>query len=844
VRFLRGWRLGGGLLVGAIAVSNLLNFVFNAYLGRVLAASDFSVLSLISSVLYLTLIPMNALQWTASHQAAYLETRDGAAIGRAVLLRLRRGMLLLGLGAVAVWLVASPWLSDYFRVSSRLPIALFAMVPLVGFALAVDRGRLSGYLLFGALGLTTIAEPLLKLGLGITFVRFGWPSLAYVSVPLSVVGAFGLTLLLVRRLPAAPLATPLARNVPLLEWQFFLTALLSGFSAMSFLTFDVLLAKHFLAPEEAGQYALISLVGKIIYFLGTLSTEFLIPFVSRAEGEKGSARAVLGLVLIPTLVFTSLGFFVLGLQAPISIPILFGEAGTAAVPGAPWLAAGAMCFAVTRVFVGYHLARRQYALVVAASALVAAQIALIVAHHATPLAISQAMAATGVFDLTAILLLHLASPKTSSIAWNLASLAGLFRFGRSTPPNEGGSLRILVLNWRDTRHKWAGGAEVYVQELAARWVRAGMHVTLFCGTDRCSPAEDTVNGVEVVRRGGFFTVYAWSAIYYVLRFKRKFDVIVDCENGIPFFSPFYARIPVVLLVFHVHQEVFTKFLPQPFAGIASFLEGRLMPVAYRRCPVVTISNSSRDDISAHGLSEFENIRIVHPGVDTRLLKTKRPKASYPLFTYLGRLKPYKHVDMAIRAFAMVVQRHPEARLAIAGDGECREGLTRLAAELGVSNKVEFLGKVSEERKATLLAQSWGAVQPSMVEGWGITVIEANACGVPVIAHDVSGLRDAIVDGQTGRLVQPMNVPQFAQEMVSLIEDAAYRNRLQQAATVWARRFDWDRSAESFAQILSSCTRREAAVAYLGPTLPVESGANPRYVATIAPDGTAQLEEVT
>lgn len=447
MKLFTGWRLGGSLLVGSIAVANVLNFAFNAYLGRVLTPGDFGVLSFVASLVYLVSIPMDALQGTASHQTAFLEGREGRAAARAVLLQLRRNMLLVGAVGVAVWLVLTPWLTDYFQLSSRLPTAVFAVVPVVGFALAVDRGRLSGHLLFGALGAVTIGEAFMKLALGVGFVRFGWASAAYVAIPLSIVGTFGMTQMMINTTaPAAP-APALANRPrgPALQWRFFLTALLSGFAAMTFLTFDVLLAKHFLPPDEAGQYALISLIGKIVFFLGTLCNQLLIPLVSRAEGERSSTRMLLGLVLLPALLLSLLGFVAFGLEAHISAPIMFGAAGNAAVAGAPWIAAGAMCFAVTRVFVSYHLARRQYAFVIAASALVTVQVALIAAHHATPLAIAQAMALTGLVQLAVILLLHLASPNTSSLGWNLSSLTDMFMPNRpASQRDDGHAVRIFV----------------------------------------------------------------------------------------------------------------------------------------------------------------------------------------------------------------------------------------------------------------------------------------------------------------------------------------------------------------------------------------------------------------
>jgi glycosyltransferase involved in cell wall biosynthesis/O-antigen/teichoic acid export membrane protein len=801
VKALQGWRLGAGLLLASLSVANLLNFVFNAYLGRVLTAADFSVVSLISTFLYLLSIPLNGLQSTANHQAAFWGGRYGAATALTALRRLRHNTLAVGIAGLICWLLLSPLMAQFFRVDSIVPIATFGMVPLVGFILAVDRGTLTGRLLFAPMALITFGEPLIKLLLGFAAVTAGRPSLSYLAVPLSVVGVFGLTLLVVRFVPTPRPVTSLPKDVPILAWRFYTAVLLSGFSSMAFLSFDVLLAKHYLPPEQAGEYALVSLVGKIVFFLGTLSSEFVIPFVSRAEGQQRSTHQILRNVMVFTVVCVLPAFVAFGLAANLTVPLLFGARGLPAIPGAPWIAAGTMCFAVARILVGYHIAKRQHAFAVAASSLVAVQVLLIVLHHSSPLAVSQAMAASGAIYLVAIGLLHLASPATSSIGWNLTSLVRLFRPEKPPRELEVSNLRVLILNWRDTRHKWAGGAEIYLHQLARRLVERGMQVTLFCGNDQASPPEEVVDGVEVIRRGGFYTVYLWAFLYYLFKLRGKFDIILDCENGVPFFSPLYSRKPIVLLLFHVHQEVFIEHLPPSLAKVATFFESKLMPWIYRGYPVATISESSRGDISALGLADPDAIKIVHPGVDASLFDVTEPKAAYPLFTYLGRLKPYKNVDVAIRAFALLHRRHPQARLIIAGEGESREELLDLVLELDLSGAVELVGRVSEAEKARLLARSWAALQPSMMEGWGMTVIEANACGTPVIAHDVKGLRDAIRNGQTGCLVPPMNTGQFAAAMAALIEDHVSRSKLEQAAVAWARTFDWDESASALGSFL-------------------------------------------
>ena len=360
--------------------------------------------------------------------------------------------------------------------------------------------------------------------------------------------------------------------------------------------------------------------------------------------------------------------------------------------------------------------------------------------------------------------------------------------------------RILVFNWRDTKHRWAGGAEAYAHELAKRWVSQGHKVTLFCGNDGKNSRFEVIDGVEILRRGGYYTVYLWAFFYYIFRFRGKFDCVIDNENGVPFFTPLYVRIPKFLLIHHVHQEIFMENLSLPFALFASFLEGRLMPFVYRNTKKITVSKSSKEAMVKLGLGTEDEIEIVHPGVEPTKFKPLK-KTVNPTILYLGRLKPYKSIDTLIKAFDLIVKKYSNARLKIAGFGESRKSLERLVTELNLTGFVEFLGKVSEEEKVNLLATSWTLVYPSTMEGWGITAIEANASGTPVIASNVAGLRDSVRNPESGLLVKPRDINGFAQTMDLIISDWKLRKRLELGALEWSRNFTWKSSSKSFMRVI-------------------------------------------
>lgn len=358
-------------------------------------------------------------------------------------------------------------------------------------------------------------------------------------------------------------------------------------------------------------------------------------------------------------------------------------------------------------------------------------------------------------------------------------------------------MKILIFNWRDTKHRWAGGAEVYIQEIAKQWVKTGKDVTIFCGHDGYSKRHETVDGVQIIRRGGFYTVYFWAFIYYLLKLRRKYDIIIDAENGIPFLTPLFSRKPIFLLVHHVHQEIFRAHLSKPLATIALFIETKVMPFVYKNKPIIAVSKSTKQEIIHLGFSE-KNLMIINPGITTNnFSKTKKTKD--PTFIYLGRLQRYKNIDILITAFAKIVSQYPTAKLLIAGTGESIDNIKTIIQQLKLEKHVSLLGRVSEQEKVNLFGSSWMAIQPSQIEGWGITVIEANACGTPVIASNVNGLKDSIISNKTGLLVDVKNFDQLAAAMIKLTKNKNLREKLSAEAYHWAQTFNWDNSAAMFMQ---------------------------------------------
>jgi glycosyltransferase involved in cell wall biosynthesis len=283
--------------------------------------------------------------------------------------------------------------------------------------------------------------------------------------------------------------------------------------------------------------------------------------------------------------------------------------------------------------------------------------------------------------------------------------------------------------------------------------------------------------------------------------SRSFDVLVEDINKVPVASPRWGVRHTVALVPHLFGSTVFQEAPLPLAA-AVWLAERPLPHVYRGVPFQAISESTADDLVARGIPR-DLVRVIYPGIDTvHFTPAPGTRAAMPLFTYLGRLKRYKGVDLVLRAFARLAQAHPTARLEIAGTGDHRPALERLAASLDLGERVRFLGFVSESEKLALLRRAWGLCFASPKEGWGITNLEAAACGTPVVASRSPGLRESVRDGETGYLVPHGDVPALAEAMRRLADSPTLVEALGARGREFAATFTWERAAAETAQHLS------------------------------------------
>ena len=362
-------------------------------------------------------------------------------------------------------------------------------------------------------------------------------------------------------------------------------------------------------------------------------------------------------------------------------------------------------------------------------------------------------------------------------------------------------MKILVFNWQDIKHPLGGGAEVHLQEIFSRIAKAGHEVTLFCSSFQGGQEHEWIQGIEIIRKGGRNTFNFWVPLKYWMTFRRQhFDVVVDDVNKIPFFTPLFIREPLVGISHHFFDQIVfveTHF----FAALYVYLSEKLFPYIYSRTPFLVVSESTRKEFLQLGFSE-ENLSIVPNCIDPTVYRLRGVKKSRTaLIGYLGRLKRYKSIHHLLHAFRILKEAFPEARLRIVGEGDDRRRLESLVRNLSLTESVEFTGYVSEDKKVQHLQEMHFVVNTSAKEGWGLTVVEANACGTCVIASDVPGLRDSVIEGQTGLLYGYGNIGQLAEKMALLLRDEELRKRLSENALKWSENFRWEESAKKTLEIL-------------------------------------------
>ncbi len=354
---------------------------------------------------------------------------------------------------------------------------------------------------------------------------------------------------------------------------------------------------------------------------------------------------------------------------------------------------------------------------------------------------------------------------------------------------------ILVINWQDWQNPYAGGAEVYLYEIFSRLLKKGHNVMLLCSRGAGQKKHEIMDDFEIFRIGRRtnFNFFVPGAVRAILR-HRRVDVIIDDQNKIPFYTPIFSNKRNLIMIMHLFQKAIYKETNFVFASYVYFAES-IIPLLYPHSHFIAISQSTAEDLRKMGVKK--KISVVYSGIpETKIDHTVERQKN--LVAYVGRVKKYKSIDHILYAISRL-KKEVAVELTIVGDGDERMGLMETARRLNLS--VDFKGFVSEKEKYEIYSQARVVVQPSIKEGWGLTAMEAQACGTPVICANSPGLRETLVDGQTGYLYDYGDIKQLSQKIKDLLLDDNRWSMFSKSAREWSKNFSWDRSAELMEKIL-------------------------------------------
>ncbi len=369
-------------------------------------------------------------------------------------------------------------------------------------------------------------------------------------------------------------------------------------------------------------------------------------------------------------------------------------------------------------------------------------------------------------------------------------------------------LKILAVNWRDINDPLGGGAELHLHHILKGAVAAGHEVDLLCCGYKGASRHETIDGIRIHRYGHWAVAnFTLPPIINKYLNKNSFDLLVEDINKIPFYTPLYkGKIPMVAIVPHLFGTTVYREA-NPLAATYVYGAESLIPKVYGDVNFEVISPSTRDDLMARGM-DGSRIETVFCGTEHERFHLDNPPArsETPLIVTWSRLRKYKSIDVALRAFTLIQKEMPEARMLVMGRGPDEQRLQKLCTELGLDSLVEFRGFMPWDELVRTLHRSHVFLNPSPKEGWGLTVIEANLCGLPVVASDRPGLKDSVQDGVTGSLVPYGDEAAFAREALTLLNDSQLWQERSDACRRWAQTFSWERcvkeSLELFERVVA------------------------------------------
>ncbi|MEK7502696.1 MAG: glycosyltransferase family 4 protein [Patescibacteria group bacterium] len=366
-------------------------------------------------------------------------------------------------------------------------------------------------------------------------------------------------------------------------------------------------------------------------------------------------------------------------------------------------------------------------------------------------------------------------------------------------------MKILILNWRDIKNPKSGGAEIVTMEHAKFWIKKGHQVTWFTSRFKGSKDKEKLERVNIVRRGNFITVYLLAPFFYFFS-GYKFDLVIDQIHGLPFFTPLYVRKPKLVLIHEVAREIWDYMFPFPVNRIGKFIEPLYFKL-YKNIQFWTDADSTIDDLVKMGIKKKNCIAINCP-INNKVLNKLPEKEKNPTFIFVSRVVKMKGIDEVVRAFSYILEDLKDAKLWIVGDGDKKyvNELKETMKSYSISTKVKFFGKVDDNKKLELMQKAHLLLHASVKEGWGLVVIEAASQGTPSVVYNVSGLKDSVINGETGIVIAKNTPSEMGERAIELLNSKEKYVRFQKNGLEWAKSLTWEKATKQSEALLNEVLR--------------------------------------
>ena len=373
------------------------------------------------------------------------------------------------------------------------------------------------------------------------------------------------------------------------------------------------------------------------------------------------------------------------------------------------------------------------------------------------------------------------------------------------------SLNVLFLATRDWYHPATTGGDNTLWENARYLASVGHQVTFVAAKFPGALADETRDGIHVVRLGGIYSLWIRSFLYYVRRGRGKYDVVVVEGFGgsrIPRLAPLYVRRPIITAWHQIHRDLFAAQYPK-FAVAPLSLFERVTAWVHRDTWVQAYTEEWKQAFPSIGFRP-EKVFVVPVSLrEDWFTEQNGGPAARPTILWIGKLRRYKCPDHALRAMPAIVKNVPDARLIIAArrdDLAYESELRGLIHDLRLDGHVEFrfditeVDKSSSQRKRDLFRASRVLVLPSSVEGFGIVVLEANSCGVPVVAS--TGVPESAVRHGYNGLRYPFGqIDALSGAIADVLSNADLHRRLSENSREFARQFGWRKVGAEYERVL-------------------------------------------